>query len=437
VLDPDALLEVARLLRGEPGADIIYTDEDRLAPDGRRVAPRFKPDWAYEMFLSLPYTGRLAFYRRSLVEEAGGLGPATPDDGRPRGGPGGGETHGVPALESDLPLRLVERGARVLHIPRVLYHRGPGAAEAPPAAHLAAVQAHLARTGAQATAEPGMAPGTCRVRWRILGEPLVSLVIPTRDRLDLLERCVRSIEERTGYPHREIVIVDNQSREGATLAWLEAGERQGRFRVVPYPGAFNFAAINNAGVAQAKGEHVVLLNNDTEVIAGEWLEAMLEHSQRPEVGAVGARLLYPDGTIQHAGVVLGLGGVAGHSHKHRPADEPGSLASVAIVRNYSAVTAACLMMRRGLFVELGGMNERDLAVAFNDVDLCLRIRAAGYRVVYTPYATLYHHESASRGFDLDGAEVAWMRRTWGPTLARDPYYNPNLTTVREDFSLAL
>jgi GT2 family glycosyltransferase len=207
--------------------------------------------------------------------------------------------------------------------------------------------------------------------------------------------------------------------------------------VVPYPGAFNFAAINNAGVARARGEHVVLLNNDTEVIAGQWLEAMLEHSQRREVGAVGARLLYPDGRIQHAGVVLGLGGVAGHSHKHRPAEQPGALASVAIVRNYSAVTAACLMMRRALYLELGGMNERDLAVAFNDVDLCLRIRAAGYRVVYTPYATLYHHESASRGFDLDGSEVLWMRRTWGPALARDPYYNPNLTTVREDFSLAL
>lgn len=419
-LDPSALFEVVRLLQAHPDADVIYTDDDHLAPDGRRVAPFFKPDWAPEMFLSTGYTRRLAVCRRSLVLETGGLGPAASS-----------------APDLDVVLRLQERTDRIHHVPSVLYHFGPAAAAGHPDddGALRVLASHLERTGTDAVAEAGRHPGAYRVRRRLAGEPLVSIVIPTRDRLDLLSRCLRSIQERSTYRRYEIVIVDNESADPATLAWFADLDRRGAARVLRYAAPFNFAAINNFGVARARGEQVVLLNNDTEVIAPDWLEAMLEHAQRPEIGAVGAKLLYPDRSIQHAGVVLGLGGVAGHSHKHQPGDAPGYQGVAGVVREYSAVTAACVMLRRAVYEEAGGMNDRDLRIAFNDVDLCLRIRARGYRIVYTPYAELYHHESASRGFDLDPDEVAYMRKTWEWQLARDPYYHPSLTTVREDFSL--
>lgn len=428
-LEPEALYEVVKLLQAYPEADMIYSDEDKLAPDGRRVAPFFKPDWSPDMFRSHMYTCHLGVYRKSLVDQIGGF--RTGYDG---------------SQDYDLVLRLIEHTDKIFHIPKVLYHwraiagstaRAPREKDRAYEAGIRALREHLERTGTDAVVEEGKWHGSYRVRYRIEGRPLVSIIVPTKDRPDLLERCVRSIEERSTYPSYEIVIVDNQSAAHATLEWLADAERRKRARVLRFRAPFNFSAINNFAVARARGDHVVLLNNDTEVLSPEWLEAMLEHSQRKEIGAVGAKLLYPDGSVQHAGVILGLGGVAGHSHRGWAGSDPGYFGIVDTIRNYSAVTFACAMIRKAVYEEVGGMNERELGVAFNDVDFCLRIRAAGYRIAYTPYAELYHHESASRGYELNPNEVAYMRKTWEWELARDPYYNPNLTTVREDFSLNL
>jgi GT2 family glycosyltransferase/SAM-dependent methyltransferase len=426
-LAPDALYEVVKLLQAYSDADVVYSDEDKVTEEGRYFAPCFKPDWSPEMFLSHMYLGHLGAYRKSLVDRLGGF----------REGFEGSQDY-------DLALRISEHTDRVFHVPKVLYHwraiagstaRAPGEKDHAYAAGVRALREHLGRTGVDARVEDGLWRGAYRVRRAVAGQPLVSIVIPTKDQVELLERCVHSIEERSTYRRFEILVVDNRSAEKKTLEWLAAAESSKRARVLRYPMPFNFAAINNFAVGQARGEHLVLLNNDTEVLAPEWLEALLEHSQRQEIGAVGAKLLFPDGTIQHAGVILGLGGVAGHSHRYVPGAGHGYFGAVDTIRNFSAVTFACAMIRREVYTELGGMNERELAIAFNDVDFCLRIRAAGYRIVYTPYAELYHHESASRGYDVNPNEVAYMRKTWEWELARDPYYNPNLTTIREDFSL--
>jgi len=291
----------------------------------------------------------------------------------------------------------------------------------------------LNRVGDGATVEDGPVPCTFRVRRRVLRSPLVSIIIPTRDRLSLLRRCLQSIETQTTYRHYEILIIDNGSRKPQTLAYLASLP----YQVIHDGEPFNFARLNNRAAAVAHGEHLLFLNNDVEVITPEWLEALLEHSQRQEVGAVGAQLLYADGTIQHAGIVLGVRSVAGHAHKYLPAKSEGYFAFPHLIRNYSAVTAACLMLRKAVYEEAGGLDER-LAVTFNDVDLCLWLRARGYLIVYTPYARLYHHESRSRWYQPPRAEeVQLMLDRWGTLLPRDPYYNPHLTLEREDFSFDL
>lgn len=272
--------------------------------------------------------------------------------------------------------------------------------------------------------------------------PRVSIIIPTRDRVDLLERCVAGILHRIDYPDIEILIVDNQSEESATRAYLRKLSSDRRMRILSYDRPFNYSAINNLGASQATGPLLCLLNNDIEVIAADWLREMASHASRPGVGAVGAVLYYPDDTMQHAGVITGLGRVAGYAHFRLPRGDPGYFRRAALVQNLSAVTAACLVMRKCLYEELGGLNETELAVA-NDVDLCLRIREAGHRIVWTPHAQLYHHESASRGSDTDAdklerfcGEVAYMMRRWGHVLDRDPYYNPNLRLDGSAFGLA-
>jgi GT2 family glycosyltransferase len=271
------------------------------------------------------------------------------------------------------------------------------------------------------------------VRYPVAGAPLVSIIIATRDRLPLLRQCIRSIEERTAYRRYEILVIDNDSREPDALSYLEALAR--RWPVHRAPGAFNFAAINNLGVRHARGEHLLFLNNDTQVIAPDWLEAMIEHAQRPEVGAVGAKLLFPDGRIQHAGVVVGLGGIAGHAFKHHTGVRADRAGLPDVVRNCSAVTGACLMVSRARFDEVQGFDER-LRVVFNDIDLCLRLRERGYLIVFTPRALLYHYESASRGRREPPDDLKLFRSRWGEALRRgDPYYNPNLTLAREDWSL--
>jgi len=417
-LAPHALFEVTRFAR-EHQAGVLYTDEDTFDQTGRRSAPFCKPDWSPDLSLSSLYACRFGVYRKRLIETAGGFRSIEREN-----------------LEYDLLLRCTELSERVVHVPRILYH-----GRQPAQSSLSLVQAStkqilrgaLQRRREIATLEDGPAPCTFHVRRLVQSSPLVSIIIPTRDRLNLLRRCLESIETRTTYRNYEILLIDNGSEEPRTLSYL-AGLPH---RVIHDGGPFNFARLNNRAIAVARGEHLLLLNNDVEVITPEWLEALLEHSQRQEVGAVGARLLYADGTIQHAGVVLGVRGVAGHAHKYLSAKDAGYFFFPHLTRNYSAVTAACLMIRKALYEEVGGMEER-LAVTFNDVDLCLRLRARGHLIVYTPHASLYHHESRSRWYQPPRAEeVQYMLERWGTLLANDPYYNPHLTLTEEDFRFDL
>jgi GT2 family glycosyltransferase len=427
MLTRDALLEMARRIVLD-APDLLYSDEDKLDADGRHVEPHFKPDFSLDHLFSINYLCHFTVIRRELLTRIGGFRPGY--DG---------------AQDFDLVLRASEAGQSIAHIPLVLYHwrkiEGSTAADsaAKPAAANAGCRAladSLARRKLDARAEPGPFPTTYVVRYAIRGTPLVSILIPFRDKPELLRQCVESVLETTAYPHYEIIGLDNGSTDPATLALMqELAHRDGRIRFEHYDAPFNYSAINNFGARQANGEHLLLLNNDTRVIGAEWLGAMLEHSQRPEVGVVGAKLLYEDGTIQHAGVIAGLGGVAGHAHLALHGDDPGHFACAQLIHDVSAVTFACAMTRREVFEQLGGLNELDLTVAFNDIDYCLRAREAGYLVVYTPLATLYHFESKSRGYeDNDSkqarflAESNYMQRRHDAALQRgDPYYNPNLS----------
>jgi glycosyltransferase involved in cell wall biosynthesis len=422
-LAPEALLAVAAKLADEPDLDLVYSDEDKLDEGGRRVEPFFKPEWSPDLLLSMNYMSHLTVIRRSLVEGLGGLRPGF--DG---------------SQDYDLLLRATERTGRVGHVPRVLYHwrKTPGSEAAVRgvkayayASGKRALEEALVRRGARGRVETSM-PGVYGVRYEIRGQPTVSIVIPTRDRPGLLRACVRSIEEQTTWRSWELLVVDNgSSSPGALRLLAEVGRRH---TVVRDPRPFNWSALNNAAARRAHGELLLFMNDDMEVLARDWLEALIEHAQRPEVGAVGAKLLYPDGAIQHAGVVVGVGAVAGHAFKGSPGDAATYARLAHVVRDVSAVTGACMMVRRETFDALGGFDE-ELPVAYNDIDFCLRLRKAGRLVVYTPFATLRHHESATRGALDPPDDAARMRARWHDVLMDDPYYSPHLTRDREDYGL--
>jgi O-antigen biosynthesis protein len=433
VLAPEALYEMALMLNKQPEADMIYSDEDKINAANQRKYPFFKPDWCPDSFLSRMYTCHLGVYRRSLITEIGGF----------RVGFEGSQDY-------DLVLRLTEKTDHIFHVPKVLYHwrmheesTASGDAAKPYAyeAGQRAIEEALQRRG-----EPGdvLEHPKCRghytVRYEIKSYDLVSIIIPTRDLGRLLNQCLDSIFEKSTYPNYEVIVVDNGSTEPYTEKlisdWLN--REPSRFRCYSYNIPFNYSKINNYGVSKAQGKYVLFLNNDTEVIVSDWIEAMVEQAQRPTIGAVGARLLYPDDTIQHAGVVLGIGGVAGHLHKYADATAVGCLRSLVDTLNYSAVTAACLMCRRDVFEAAGGFNE-ELAIAFNDVDFCLRILKAGFRNICLPHAKLYHYESKSRGYEDTPEkqmrfkqEIDYMGDRWGSTLEHDPCYSPNLSLKHED-----
>ena len=424
VITPDALYEVVKTLQ-KIDADLIYSDEDKLDADETRCEPFFKPAWSPDLLLSCNYICHFAVYRRSLIVRLGGL----------RDGFEGSQDY-------DLVLRSTEKARTIVHIPKILYHWRKASTSvsadpfSKPYAHDAAkraLQEALARQNMRADVIPERYPGFYRVRRNLESADRVSIIIPTRDRLDLLKRCVDSIERFTDYQNYEVVIIDNHSEDPVTLDYLKSTKH----RVIhDSSAAFNFARLNNQAAQVVDGKYLVFLNNDIEVIRGEWLSAMIEHAQRPEVGAVGAKLLYPDDRIQHGGVVLGIKDVAGHSHKYRNGyDDFGYVGSASIIRNYSAVTGACMMVRRTLFADLGGFDELNLPVAYNDIDFCLRLRRAGYLIVFTPYALLYHKESASRGYRWNEAEVSYMMTKWRNEIFDDPFYSPNLTRETEDFAI--
>ncbi|MGO9450824.1 MAG: glycosyltransferase family 2 protein [Candidatus Binataceae bacterium] len=415
-LRADALFEVVKNLNRYPLTDLIYWDEG-LEADGSRIEPFFKPDWNPDLLLSTNYLGPSFAIRRRLVEKA---------IGTPR-------NLNVNSLH-DLLLRGVESTNQVVHIRKILSYRcktlASGATESDRAG-AQVVEEALERRGLRGTVT-SLRPGHYSVRYEIRGQPLVSILIPTRDGCALLRRCLASIEEKTDYPNYEIILLDNGSSAPETFEFFET--IADRVRIVSCPGPFNFSAINNRGAKEARGEFLLFLNNDTEVIRSGWLRAMIEQAQRPEVGAVGAKLLFPDGRIQHAGVVLGFGGPAVHVFRFGPSKVPDFLGFVDAIRDCSAVTAACLMIRHTLFNEIQGFDE-ELAVDFNDVDLCLRLRERGYLIVFQPHALLYHHEAATRGRSGFADDEERFSRRWAASLQKgDPYYSRDLILLGEDWS---
>lgn len=421
-LTPTALAEVAAAIDRYPDADVLYSDDDKMDERQQRYQPHFKPDWAPDLLLSYPYLGHLLVIRRTLLEEVGGFRPEF--DG---------------SQDYDVMFRCTEQARRVVHIPKVLYHwraiagSAASSADAKPWAHDASrrvVEDALVRQCIDGTVTSGPFPGAYHVRRRINTSPTVSVIVPFRDQAILTVQCLDSLAEYGGDEHLEVVLADNGSTEPETLALRERLADFPGLRIVDVPGQFNWSAINNRAVAESTGELLLFLNNDIQATAPGWIDALVEHAVRPEVGAVGARLLFPDGTLQHGGVALGIGGIAGHLFTALPAHESGYFCWDRVIRPYSAVTAACMMSRREVFDALGGFDE-ELAVAYNDVDFCLRLGDAGYRVLYTPIAELVHHESISRGLSGQSGDAKAFLAKWGrERLHNDPFYNPNLSLVR-------
>lgn len=429
LLAETALYEVAVELNRNPDADVIYSDSDSIDDTGQHLGPYFKTDWDPDLMLGHNMVSHLGVYRRSMLQQLGGM----------RLGFEGSQDY-------DLMLRAAEAttAAKIRHIPALLYHwrrKGemPSFSEASlercVAAARRAIRQHLERRGVEAHLDaPPKFPEWTRVVYALPRvRPLVSIVVPTRDRADLLARCADGVLARTAYEPLELLIVDNDSVEPETHRLFERLTSDPRVRLLRHPGPFNYAAINNHAVREARGDVVVLLNNDVDPISSMWLDELVSHALRPEVGAVGAKLLYPDGRVQHAGVVLGPGHGAGHLFPGATRDEVGHSGFLVMTRRVSAVTAACLATRRVVFQEIGGFDEVNFPVAFNDVDLCLRIGERGYSVVWTPYAELWHNESATRGHDADDPErlarldrdAVKMRQRWGDLLDCDPFYNQN------------
>lgn len=438
LLAPEALRWVAHAITSFPEARLFYSDEDKLDADGRRYDPYLKPDWDPILALGHNLFSHLGVYATGLVRAVGGF----------RVGSEGSQ-------DWDLLLRCSERIRReqIVHIPRVLYHwraiagstaLAPGEKHYAHVASQAAIRAHLERVGVAADVLP--IPGRTG-NWRIRrhlpeARPLVSIIIPTRDGGEVLRRCLEAIDAHTEYAPREILIVDNQSRDRATRALLQTAASRPDCRVLPFDAPFNFSRINNHAVQAARGELLLFLNDDTEPLAPGWLRELVSWGADPRIGAVGAMLYYPDNTIQHAGIVLGAGRerIAGHAWHRQPRGIPGDKCRAMLVREVAAVTAACMLVRREHFEAVGGFDE-ELAVAFNDVDLCLRLAQRGWRNVWTPHAELLHHESLSRGRETGGGrrraharECSRMRQRWGEDLLQDPYYHPALSLDRVDFT---
>jgi glycosyltransferase involved in cell wall biosynthesis/2-polyprenyl-3-methyl-5-hydroxy-6-metoxy-1,4-benzoquinol methylase len=438
-LAPFALYFVAQEIILNPEAEIIYSDEDKLNSEKVRFDHYFKPDFNPDLMRSHNMICHFGVYRRSLVEKVGGM----------REGFEGAQDYDL-ALRC---LREIDPRRQVRHIPWILYHwraipqstaSGGEAKSYAMDAALRAVGDDLEARGLKAdVVESDLIDGMIRVRYRPPEpQPLVSIIIPTRNGGTLLRQCIDSIRDRTEYRNFEFIVVDNQSDDAATLDYLAELEPQEKVKVLRYDHPFNFSAINNFAVEHARGELFCFMNDDIEAIAPEWLGEMVSHGVRPEIGAVGARLWYPDGRLQHGGVVLGLGGVAGHAMKYTTKENKGYMGRSVLIQNYTAVTAACMLVRREVFDAVDGFDSENLPVAFNDVDLCIRIYKAGYYNLWTPYAELYHHESASRGPEDTPekqlrftGEAEYMLNKYGPLLERDPAYNPNLTRCAEDFSL--
>ena len=454
-LSPSALDTVAEALRQAPDPPgVVYSDEDEIDEAGSFLRPLLKPGWSPELLLASPYVGRLLLVRRDLLAQAGWMSSAA-------------GAH----WEHDLMLRTTAAATSVLHVPEVLYHRAtapaafvaaatagtsgsPGVAEVAEVAEEPGAGLHVARAAARATSgsptsasvqpdgplplvERGPLPGTWRVRRPLGSAPLVSIIVPFRDGAPLLRKCVESIRATKGSVEVEMLLVDNDSHEPETSALIERLATWPEVRVLEHPGEFNWATVNNAAVASAKGDVLAFMNDDVEALHDGWLERLVEHAMRPDIGAVGARLLYPGGALQHAGLVLGMGGAAGHVLRGLSPGEPGYLGMAVLGRDCSAVTGACMVTRRAVFDELSGFDER-LALDLNDIDFCLRLGQKGYRVIYAPEAELVHHEGPSRGISGSVPDIlAFLARWEGTVRAGDRFFNPHLSRIDCGCSLAM
>ncbi|WP_216663620.1 glycosyltransferase [Lentimicrobium sp. L6] len=436
ILASDALFWVVKEINDKPGVKIIYSDEDKMDEKSKYSDPYFKCDWNYSLFLSQNLVSHLGVYDTRIMKEIGGF----------RKGFEGSQDY-------DLALRFIEKieASQIAHIPRVLYHwrlhkdsTASGIDEKPYAltSAKAALEEHIGRMKLHASVEI-LKNQMYRVKYHLPETSiLVSIIIPTKNNFKYLRKCIPSILEKTAHVDFEILIVDNGSTDTNALKYLEEIKQYKEIKIIIDNSEFNYSAINNRAVVQSRGTYICFLNDDTEIISSNWLAEMLSIAIQDKVGAVGAKLYYSNETIQHGGVILGPGGLAVHSHKGVYRANGGYFNRAALMQEFSAVTAACMLLSKRLFKEIGGFNEKDLVVAFNDVDLCLRIREMGHRIVWTPFAELYHHESVSRGEDLEGErkerfdkEIAYMQNKWRNWIEKDPAYSPNLTLGSEDFSI--
>ncbi|MEE0956353.1 MAG: glycosyltransferase family 2 protein [Eubacterium sp.] len=433
-IEPDALFEIAKAISEKPETDVLYTDEDLCTGNGKEfMLPRFKPDFNPDFLACLNYICHMFVVRKKLLDEIGGI--QTGYDG---------------AQDWDLILRCTEKTNNIVHIPRILYHwrayQGSTAGNEDSKTYAIeagqkAVSDHFKRIGVEADLEYTDIFVMFRPHLKVLGNPKVSILIPNKDHIDILKTCVDSIIEKSTYKNYEIILIENNSTEDETFAYYkELTETYDFVRTVTWKSEFNYSAINNFGAGHASGDYLVLLNNDTEVITPDWMEQMLGYCQRPDTGIVGAKLLYPDNTVQHCGVVIGIGGFAGHVNTLEKSSDVGFFGRLQAVQDVSCVTAACLMVRKNVFDEVGGLDGVAFKVALNDVDFCLRVREKGYLVVCNPGVQFYHYESKTRGSDETPenkirfkGEIARFRERWKKILAEgDPYYNPNLTLMYGD-----
>jgi len=447
LLHRDALNAVALTILANPDATILYSDEDKIDEQGNFEQAHFKPKWNPDLLYSHNYICHLGVYKKSLIDDIGGF------------------SIGVEGSQDyDLLLRAVKQCQEqgIIHIPYVLYHwriaEGSTALAGSEKSYtddagLKALRANFAENEG-VTVETGLLSNTYKVNWPIPTErPLVSIIIPTNNGEALVKQCLDSLFALTSYENFEVLLVDNQSDDPQALAYFDELASDKKVRLLNHDKAFNYSAINNYAVKQAKGSIIVLMNNDIEIISPHWLTEMVSQVSRNDIGCVGAKLYYPAkgsesfdkksnmGNVQHAGVITGIGGVAGHAHKYFPASHPGYFKRLKITQNFSAVTAACLAVRKSVFEQVNGLNEKDLTIAFNDVDFCLKVQQQGYRNLWTPYAEMIHHESFSRGAEDSpekvarfNSEVSYMKETWGEQLVQDPCYNIWLTLDREDFT---
>ena len=436
LLEPDALFEIAEAaMKSQGNADVLYTDEDKVAADlSEYFQPHFKPDFSPDLLRSNNYICHLFVVKRLLAVSVGGQ--RKEFDG---------------AQDYDFILRCCEQAKSIVHIPKILYHwrvhkastaDNPGSKRYAFEAGKRAIEAHLKRMKVTGTVSATKDLGFYRVKYKVQGNPFISIVIPNKDNVGILKRCIDSIQSKSTYRNYEVIIVENNSKEPDTFAYYKSIDGKDGISVIYWEEEFNYSRINNYGIMHAKGDYIVCLNNDISVITPDWMEELLGNCQRKEVGITGARLYFPDNTIQHAGIVVGMGGSAGSMFVGMSRNRTGYMHKAAIQQNLSAVTAACFMVKRQAFEQAGGFDEK-LAVAFNDVDFCLRVRQAGYLVVYNPDAQMYHDESKTRGYEDTPEKQArfqkekdYLRSRWPEIMEQgDPYYNRNLSLEKCDYTI--